>query len=87
MLQSKSDIQMRLTNTAAKRAKIKELVGEGKSIEEVRAAVGDPPPAAPGGRGPNFASFTTVVYNELSKRSPDASISRPRVSSTRISLS
>ncbi|MDP9113332.1 MAG: MBL fold metallo-hydrolase [Acidobacteriota bacterium] len=68
MLQSKSDIQMRLTNTAAKRAKIKELVGEGKSIEEVRAAVGDPPPAAPGGRGPNFASFTTVVYNELSKK-------------------
>jgi cyclase len=69
MIQSKSDIQTRLTNTEAKRAKIKELVAQGKSLEEVRAAVGDPPPAAPGGRGPNFPSFTTVVYNELSKKS------------------
>jgi glyoxylase-like metal-dependent hydrolase (beta-lactamase superfamily II) len=68
MLQSKSDIQTRLTNTEAKRAKIKELVAQGKSLEEVRAAVGDPPPAAPGGRGPNFPTFTTVVYNELSKK-------------------
>jgi glyoxylase-like metal-dependent hydrolase (beta-lactamase superfamily II) len=69
MVQSKSDIQTRLTNTEAKRAKIKELVAQGKTLEEVRAAVGDPPPAAPGGRGPNFPSFTTVVYNELSKKS------------------
>ena len=69
MVQSKSDIQSRLAHTEEKRAKIKELVAQGKSIEEVRVAVGDPPPAAPGGRGPNFPSFTTVVYNELTKKS------------------
>ena len=68
MVQTKSDIQGRLDNTIAKRAKIKDLVAQGKSLEEVRAAVGDPPPAAPGGRGPNFPTFTTVVYNELSKK-------------------
>jgi cyclase len=69
MVQTKSDIQTRLTNSEAKRAKIKELVAQGKSLEEIRSAVGDPPPAAPGGRGPNFPSFTTVVYNELTKKS------------------
>ena len=31
-------------------------------------AVGDPPPPAPGGRGPVFASFTEVVYRELTKK-------------------
>jgi glyoxylase-like metal-dependent hydrolase (beta-lactamase superfamily II) len=69
MLQSKSDIQERLTRTEKKLAQIKALVKQGKSLEEIRMAVGDPPPAAPGGRGPNFASFTTVVYNELTKKS------------------
>jgi glyoxylase-like metal-dependent hydrolase (beta-lactamase superfamily II) len=65
MLQSKADIQKRLTDAEAKRAKIKELVAQGKSLDEIRTAVGDPPPAPAGGRGPNFASFTTVVYEEL----------------------
>ena len=65
MLQGKADIQKRLTDTEAKRAKIKELVAQGKSLDEIRTAVGDPPPAPAGGRGPNFASFTTVVYEEL----------------------
>ncbi len=69
MVQTKNDIQARLTHTEEKRAKIKELVAQGKSLEEVRAAVGDPPPAAPGGRGPNFPSFTEVVYKEFSKKS------------------
>jgi cyclase len=69
MVQSKADIQGRLTRAEAKRVKIAELVAQGKSLEEVRAAVGDPPPAAPGGRGPGFASFTEVVYRELTKKS------------------
>ncbi len=64
-VQTKSDIETRLKNTEAKRAKIKELVAQGKSLDEIRAAVGDPPPPAPGGRGPVFASFTETVYKEL----------------------
>ena len=68
IVQTKSDIQRRLSNAEAKRAKIKDLVAQGKSLDEIRSAVGDPPPAAPGGRGPVFASFTEVVYKELTKK-------------------
>ena len=68
-VQSKAAIQKRLDDVSAKRAKIKELVAQGKSLEEIKAAV-DPPPAAvrQGGRGgPGFASFTEVVYRESTK--------------------
>lgn len=68
-VQTKSDIETRLKNTEAKRAKIKELVAQGKSLEEIRTAVGDPPPPAPGGRGPVFPSFTDTVYKELTNKS------------------
>src|SRR5215469_8908077 len=65
-LQTKAAIQRRLSDTEAKREKIKELVAQGKSLNEIRAAVGDPAPnRGRGGRGPNFASFTEVVYQEL----------------------
>ena len=41
----------------------------GKSLDEIRAATGDVPrPGAVGGRGPAFASFTDVVYQELTKK-------------------
>jgi len=67
----KSDIEKRLSDASAKRDKIKELVAQGKSLDEIRTAVGDPPPAQGrgGGRGPGFPSFTTVVYQELTKKS------------------
>jgi glyoxylase-like metal-dependent hydrolase (beta-lactamase superfamily II) len=68
MVQTKADIQARLTHTEKKLAQIKALVKQGKSLEQIRMAVGDPPPAAPGGRGPNFPTFTTVVYNELTNK-------------------
>ncbi len=69
-VQTKADIQKRLADTEAKRAKIKAMVAQGKSLDEVKAAVDPPPPAtAPGGgRGPNFAGFTEVVYKELSAK-------------------
>jgi cyclase len=65
-LLTKADIQKRLADAEAKRAKIKDLVAQGKSLDEIRVAVGDPPPAQ--GRGPGFASFTQVVYQELTKK-------------------
>ena len=68
-IQTKTAIQKRLSDTEAKREKIKELVAQGKSLDEIRAAVGDPPPnQGRGGRGPNFASFTEVVYQELTAK-------------------
>jgi cyclase len=70
-VQMKPAIQKRLADAEAKRAKIKDLVAQGKSLEEIKVAVGDPPPAqGRGGRGgPGFASFTEVVYKELTKKS------------------
>jgi len=69
-VQTKADIQKRLTDAEAKRAKIKELVAQGKSLDEIRTAVGDAPPAAGrGGRGPGFPTFTEVVYRELTAKS------------------
>ena len=70
-VQTKAAIETRLSNAEAKRAKIKELVAQGKSLDEIRTAVGDPPPAAGragGGRGPGFPTYTTVVYEELTKK-------------------
>ena len=67
-VQTKADIQKRLTDAEAKRAKIKDLVAQGKSLEEIKTAVGDAPPAA-GGRGPGFPTFTEVVYRELTNKS------------------
>ena len=68
-LQTKSEIQARVASAMQKRSQIEALVKQGKSLDEIRAAVGDPapPPAAGrGGRGGGFASFTDVVYRELS---------------------
>jgi glyoxylase-like metal-dependent hydrolase (beta-lactamase superfamily II) len=67
-LETKADIQKREAGAAAKRAQIKDLVAQGKSLAEIKAAVGDQP-AAPGrgGRGPSFPTFTEVVYQELTK--------------------
>jgi len=66
----KAAVQKKATDVAAKRAKIKDMVAQGKSLDEIKAAVGDPPPAQGkgGGRGPGFASFTDVVYQELTKK-------------------
>jgi len=67
---TKAAVQKKATDVAAKRAKIKDLVAQGKSLADIKTAVGDPPPAQGkgGGRGPGFASFTDVVYQELTKK-------------------
>ncbi len=70
-VQNRAAVQKRATDVAAKREKIKALVAQGKSLDEIKTAVGDPPPAQGkgGGRGgPAFAGFTDVVYQELTKK-------------------
>jgi len=69
-VQTKDDIEQRVKKAEEKRAKIKELVAQGKSLDEIRTAVGDPPPAqGRGGRGPGFPTFTEVVYREVTNKS------------------
>lgn len=63
-LQTKADVQTRLASATKKREQIATLVKQGKSLDDIRTAVGDPVPAS-GGRGGGFASFTEVVYREL----------------------
>ena len=65
-LQTKDEVQARLQRVEARREEIKKLVAQGKSLDEVKQAMGDPPPPA---NGPQFPSFTVVVYNELTKKS------------------
>jgi cyclase len=66
-VQAKAAVAKRLSDAEAKRAKIQDLVTQDKSLDEIRAGVGDAPPTQ-GGRGPAFASFTEVVYRELTKK-------------------
>ena len=69
-VQTKAAIQKRLADAEMKRTKIMELVAQGKSLDQIKAAV-DPAPAANGkggGKGPAFASFTEVVYRELTSK-------------------
>lgn len=63
--QTKAELQQRVTNTAARRDKIKELVAQGKSLPDIKKELGEGTPAP--GANPNFASFTEVVYKELTK--------------------
>jgi len=64
-VQDRAAIQKMLSNAATERARIKELVAQGRSLKEIQAAVGDPDPAAAG--GPPFAPYSEVVYLELTK--------------------
>jgi glyoxylase-like metal-dependent hydrolase (beta-lactamase superfamily II) len=61
-VQTKATIQKGLADAKAKRAKIAALVAQGKSLDEIRVALGDPP-----ARG-RVITFTEVVYRELTKK-------------------
>jgi len=68
-VQTKADLQKRLGDETARRNQIKDLVAQGKSLDEVRQALGEPTPAPrPAGAGPNFTDFTGVVYAELTNK-------------------
>ena len=68
-VQAKADLQKRLTDETARRNQIKALVAQGKSLDDVRQALGEtPPPTRPGQTGPAFTDFTGVVYAELTKK-------------------
>ena len=62
---TKGDIEKKLSDAEAKLAKVKELIAQGKSLEEIKSAVGDPAPVP--GR-PGFATFAEVIYKEQAKK-------------------
>jgi cyclase len=62
---TKSDIEALMKNLQEKREKIQSLIQEGKSLEEVKTALGVPnAPAKPGGM--RFPSLAEIMYLELS---------------------
>ena len=78
-LLTKADLQRKLDATSARRAKIAAMVKEGKTVEEIKAALPDAPapgapPPPPGGAapaagrgGPAPLTFVETAYKELKK--------------------
>jgi glyoxylase-like metal-dependent hydrolase (beta-lactamase superfamily II) len=67
-VQTKAQIQARLERVSKKRNTSAAMVKQGKSLDEIKQAVGDASPASPaGGRGggPRFSSLSDVVYQEM----------------------
>jgi cyclase len=67
---TKLELETRLATYEDRIAKVKALVAQGKTLPEIREALGEPapPPVAPGGRGPGLGSFTDNIYLELTKK-------------------
>ncbi len=58
---SKADIQALLTSIEDKQSKVKSLLGEGKSLDEIKTALG-----LASAQGQRFPSLIDVIYQELS---------------------
>lgn len=66
-MMTKVDVQKKLDFIQDKYNKIKAMVEQGKSLEEVKQALGEAD--TPVANGPRFPSFTEVAYQELTKKS------------------
>jgi cyclase len=65
-LQTKATLQERLAAVEARRAKIKEMVAQGKSLDEIKQTAS--PLEQPHNGAPPFPIFSEVVYLELTKK-------------------
>jgi cyclase len=64
---TKTDVQKKLELIQDKYNKIKTLVAQGKSLDEVKQALGETD--SPAGNGPRLPTFTENVYKELTTKS------------------
>ena len=60
-IQTKADIEKRITDAEARHAQVKEMVAQGKSLDEIKAAVGDNDKL-------NYKNWTQVCYEEQTKK-------------------
>lgn len=60
-IQTKDDIEKKIADAVARRNQVKALVAQGKSLDEIKAAVGDNDKLS-------YKSWTEVCYEELSKK-------------------
>ncbi len=64
---TRADLEKKLTDSISRRTEIRNLVAQGKTLDQVKAALGESTaPPAQGGYHP--PSFTDVVYEELTKK-------------------
>jgi glyoxylase-like metal-dependent hydrolase (beta-lactamase superfamily II) len=61
-VQTRAQLEARLHRGEARRARVKQLVAQGKSLDEIKKELGE------SDAGARFASFTEVVYDELTKK-------------------
>jgi cyclase len=66
-VQTKADVEKELADVRNKDKQVRALVAQGKSLDEVKQALGVTAPA-PGVPGPRFPSFTETDYQELTKK-------------------
>ncbi len=70
-MMTKADVQKKLDLIQDKYNKIKAMVAQGKSLDEIKTSFGEPtaaPPPNPNGNPP-AATLTEVIYQEVSKKS------------------
>jgi cyclase len=60
-IQTKAEIQTRLANAIARRDQVKAMVAQGKSLDEINAALGDT-------QKRNYKSWAQVCYEEMTKK-------------------
>lgn len=70
-MMTKADVQKKLDLIQGKYDKIKAMVAEGKSLDEIKMSFGEPTaPAPPNANGtPAQATLTEVIYKEVAKKS------------------
>ena len=70
-MMTKADVQKKLDLIQDKYNKIKTMVAQGKSLDEIKTSLGEPTAApAPNPNGaPPFPTLTEVIYKEVSKKS------------------
>ena len=69
-MMTKADIQKKIDLVQDKYNKIKAMVAQGKSLDDIKTSFGEPtaaPMPNPNG-APNFATLTEVIYTELTKK-------------------
>jgi cyclase len=70
-MMTKADVQKKLDFVQDKYNKIKAMVAQGKSLDEIKTSLGEPTaPAPPNANGaPAFPTLTEVIYKEVSTKS------------------
>jgi cyclase len=67
-LQTKADLEKRLASVQDRRAKIQQLVAQGKSLDEVWQTLGVTEKAGVMTSGAPYPTFTEIVYEEFAKK-------------------